>query len=209
MGSNEPIKKPFQVFTPFYKAAAQHIEPRAVESAPKALQPYPNKISSDALDDWHLIPQKPNWAEKFHQYWQPGEKGAHKTLNTFLEKKIDAYATHRDFPHEDMISRLSPYLQMGEISPHYVWHKAKHTTEPSKHLDKFLSELGWREFSYYILYHFPKMRDTNFNPKFNAFPWKKMQNILKRGKREKRAIQLLTQACANFGKQGGCITVSG
>jgi deoxyribodipyrimidine photo-lyase len=38
--------------------------------------------------------------------------------------------------------------------------------------DRFLSEIGWREFSYHLLYHFPALPYANFKPQFDAFPWK-------------------------------------
>ncbi len=38
--------------------------------------------------------------------------------------------------------------------------------------DKFLSELGWREFSYTLLYHFPALATDNFRAQFDAMPWR-------------------------------------
>jgi deoxyribodipyrimidine photo-lyase len=40
-----------------------------------------------------------------------------------------------------------------------------------RHAAKFLSELGWREFSHHLLYHFPSLPERNFRPMFDAFPW--------------------------------------
>ena len=37
--------------------------------------------------------------------------------------------------------------------------------------EKFLGELGWREFSRYLLFHFPEVPDKAFKPAFEAFPW--------------------------------------
>ena len=37
--------------------------------------------------------------------------------------------------------------------------------------DHFLSELGWREFSYSLLYHFPELPSKNLNPRFDSFNW--------------------------------------
>jgi deoxyribodipyrimidine photo-lyase len=39
-------------------------------------------------------------------------------------------------------------------------------------LDKFLDELGWREFSYYLLYHFAQLHQVNFRRQFDAMPWR-------------------------------------
>ena len=43
----------------------------------------------------------------------------------------------------------------------------------------FCSELGWREFSYYLLYYFPDLPKQNLNHKFNAFPWSQDQDLLR------------------------------
>jgi len=37
--------------------------------------------------------------------------------------------------------------------------------------EKFLSELGWREFSHHLLFHFPTLPEQAFKPDFSAFPW--------------------------------------
>jgi deoxyribodipyrimidine photo-lyase len=37
--------------------------------------------------------------------------------------------------------------------------------------DKFLAELGWREFSHHLLYHFPHLAQRNWKPEFDAYPW--------------------------------------
>jgi deoxyribodipyrimidine photo-lyase len=36
----------------------------------------------------------------------------------------------------------------------------------------FLREIAWREFSYYLLYHFPQLPGNNFNPRFDHFEWR-------------------------------------
>ena len=38
--------------------------------------------------------------------------------------------------------------------------------------DKYIAELGWREFAYYVLHHWPASRHHNFNPKFDVMPWR-------------------------------------
>ena len=72
----------------------------------------------------------------------------------------------------DNTSRLSPYLHFGNISPNTVWYKAKEKLNfNDENLKTFLSELGWREFSYNLLFHNPKLKKDNLQIKFNKFPW--------------------------------------
>jgi deoxyribodipyrimidine photo-lyase len=37
--------------------------------------------------------------------------------------------------------------------------------------DWFLRELGWREFSHHLIFHFPQTPEHNLDPKFDQFPW--------------------------------------
>ena len=69
-----------------------------------------------------------------------------------------------------------PYLHFGQISVNTAWHTALDAAPVignEKSLDTFLSELGWREFSYYLLYHYPQLPTENLQPRFDRFPWEK------------------------------------
>ena len=67
------------------------------------------------------------------------------------------YPEARDIPAKAATSGLSPHLAFGEISPRQVWHAAlamaQHAPHTASAIDKFLSELGWRDFNYNQLYH--------------------------------------------------------
>ena len=85
------------------------------------------------------------------------------------------YSEGRNHPAREATSRLSAHLHFGEISPRAVWHAARGLThaEPGRQqqVDKFLSELGWREFSHHLMYHFPHIVEQPFKAQFGAFPW--------------------------------------
>ncbi|PJD90655.1 MAG: deoxyribodipyrimidine photolyase [Legionella sp.] len=163
----------FKVFTPFWRHCLQTM----VIPNPTTIARYPNMIptTSDHLVDWALRPKHPNWAEAFPQYWQPGEKGAHEKLQDFVQHHIQGYHHLRDVPAADATSRLSPHLHFGEISPWQIWRILEQImTDPTVDLhsaQRFLAEIGWREFSYHLLYHFPELPNAHFNAKFDTFPW--------------------------------------
>ena len=69
------------------------------------------------------------------------------------------------------VSMLSPHLHFGEISPNQIWEVVSHL-ENDVNVDHFMSELGWREFSYNLLYFNPSLPDTNLQTKFDKFPWR-------------------------------------
>lgn len=159
---------PFKVFTPFWRACTSGTPPREPYPAPSALTPVEPAPDSEDLADWHLLPTHPDWSGGLAQTWAVGEQAAHERLDDFLEESLPTYTKGRDYPAKPVTSRLSPHLRWGEISPYTVWHTALHR---GGNPGKFLTELGWREFSWYNLYVHPDMAERPINPKYERFPW--------------------------------------
>ena len=67
-------------------------------------------------------------------------------------------------------------LRFGEVSPRQVWHAARFAAAARPALcgdiDKFLSEVGWREFCRHLLFDVPDLAMRNLQPAFDAFPWR-------------------------------------
>ncbi len=161
--------EPFKVFTPFWRAmrgAGDPSKPQALPAIKFEKIPAP---SGDTLNDWGLLPSKPDWATGFAQDWMPGEDGARIKLDRFLDHGAAHYREGRNFPGAEHVSRLSPHLHWGEISPRYVWHSAESRVGPVA--EPFLRELAWREFSYHLLWQFPDLPEQPFSGRFAAFPW--------------------------------------
>ena len=163
--------RPFQVFTPFWKTAL-NLEPRREPlDAPTSLEAA-HGVPSDDLESWGLLPTSPDWSGGLRETWTPGEHGAHARLATFLDSGLAIYH-RRDEPGIMATSMLSPHLRFGEISPFQVWHETMSETDPevTKNRDKFLSEVGWREFMINVLYQHPRLHLENIKKNFDAFPW--------------------------------------
>ncbi|KFF59611.1 deoxyribodipyrimidine photolyase [Cryobacterium sp. MLB-32] len=175
---------PYSVFTPFWRACLAAPLPRAPHPAPGSLARWPGEVPSDDLATWHLEPTRPDWADGLRALWQPGEASAQERLADFLHESLGRYADERDLPAEDATSRLSPHLRWGEVSPYQVWHETRLASEgltgsAAKGAVRFLTELGWREFSYHVLFHAPQIATDNWKPDFDAFPWQPLdQNAL-------------------------------
>ena len=163
---------PFKVYSPFWRAFNTFPEPRPPHPAPVKLLDGSARIHSEQLDDWNLLPTKPDWAHGMKAEWTPGEDGAAARLDAFLHGAVHGYAEDRNLPGYLSTSKLSPHLAMGEITPFQIWHAAGQSqSATSRDIDKFRSEVGWREFAYHLLFHFPKLANDNFNCSFDAFPW--------------------------------------
>ncbi len=167
--------KPYSVFTPFWKALRGRGDPPAPLPAPTVL-PTPTAMPrSDRLEDWDLLPTAPDWAGGLRTAWVPGEAGARACLVRFLDHGLAGYAQQRDRPDIDGTSRLSPYLGLGAIGPRQVWHavQARAAVDPGQGsaAEAYLRELGWREYAYHLLYHWPDLPERNWRDGFESFPW--------------------------------------
>jgi len=177
---------PYKVFTPYYRKGCLNSD------KPRMPLPVPNlsnliSIENYGLniDDLDLMP-KQNWYSKMTSLWSPGEEGGLNKIEEFISNGLNNYKEGRNFPSNQNVSQLSPHLHFGEVSPNQVWYRAK-TKEGKlgikKDLDHFLSELGWREFSFNLLYHFPFLPKENLQKKFDNFPWDNDKDKLKKWQR--------------------------
>lgn len=183
----------YQVFTPFYtKGCLQAPAPRVPLPAPKNINLAAVPDQALPLDALGLLP-KYVWGKSIMASWQAGEKAAYDVLYQFLRNGLTHYAQGRDMPAEPYVSRLSPYLHFGEISPNQVWYAAKNYADnvSANGLESFLKELGWREFSYYLLYHFPQLPDQNWQKKFDKFPWRNDGTALRRWQQGQTGIPII------------------
>ncbi|MDP1528547.1 MAG: deoxyribodipyrimidine photo-lyase [Rhodoferax sp.] len=165
--------QPYRVFTPFLRTLLATAAARPHSAAPDRLTT-PTEPESDELDAWGLHPSRPDWSGGFD--WSPGEAGAEAALSTFVARGLKTYSAGRDIPAEPATSRLSPHLHFGEISPWRAIAAARADADaghvPSFEADKFVAEIGWREFSAHLLHAFPQIADTAFRPEYDAMPWR-------------------------------------
>lgn len=169
----------YKVFTPYWKHCRQALSIQSEVHLTK--RPQGLEVKSEDINEWRLLPSV-SWASRFPDFWTPGEKGAQKKLDDFIDHNLVGYKKNRDFPEKDATSRLSPHLHFGEISPYTILRAINLAKLELKcdlaSIEHFLSELGWREFSVYLLYHFPKFPSDNFRHEFDVFPWKNEKKAL-------------------------------
>ena len=161
---------PFKVFTAFWRACRSLPSPGQPLPAPKRLPAPETWPASDRLAAWRLPPRAPDWSGGLGASWAPGEAGAIARLMAFLDEAMARYREARDMPAADATSRLSPHIAFGEISARQIW-RAATARGHSAATEKFLAELGWREFAYHLLFHFGDLSQRNFRSEFDAFPW--------------------------------------
>ena len=68
--------------------------------------------------------------------------------------------------------------------------------------DNFLSELGWREFSYSLLFHCPDLPRQNLQPKFDHFPWEQNADHLRRWQKGQTGYPIVDAAMRELRQTG-------
>lgn len=163
---------PYKVFTPFWRSARAHWRLPPCWDAPARL-PSPPALPGEALDALALAPA-PDWDRGFWRSWQPGESGARELLQAFIDDALRGYREQRELPDRTGTSRLSPHLHFGEIAPWRICaalQSAGGGTTLAAERDAYVRELGWREFAYHLLHHFPHTPDHNLDARFDRFEW--------------------------------------
>ncbi|MDP2285574.1 MAG: deoxyribodipyrimidine photo-lyase [Pseudohongiella sp.] len=183
---------PYKVFTPYFRRGCMKA------AAPALPLPAPSRldcIDIEALSAVNLLPFTGEaginalnllphiaWDGGLQQRWRIGEQAAKQRLTRFLDNGIRGYKEGRNFPARENVSGLSPHLHFGEISPRQIWHEALSAGLSGgfeNDLDCFQSELGWREFSYALLYHNPSLPRRAIQSRFEHFPWLKRPPALR------------------------------
>ena len=174
-------KTPYRVFTPYYRRGClNYDEPRKPIKSKKLIL-YKDNTAQLEINDLKLLPDI-RWDEKLIKNWDISDEGMEKHVDNFFSYGIKDYKEGRNFPTKKSVSRLSPYIHWGLVSPNVLWHKCNEIQSDTNeiNIDHFKSELAWREFSYYLLYYFPELPNKNLQSKFDKFPWIKNITFLKR-----------------------------
>jgi deoxyribodipyrimidine photo-lyase len=155
----------YTVFTPYSRAWKSLPFSEASLPAPSALPPLP-EVASAPLPDLSAPCHFP-----------AGEQEAQRRLQVFLDGPIFQYADGRNRLDLAGTSTLSPYLRFGMLSARKAVVAARQVSREAPDIpsrggcETFLNELIWREFYQSILYHFPYVLETSFNPTLRSIPW--------------------------------------
>jgi deoxyribodipyrimidine photo-lyase len=176
--------KPYTVYTPYSKVWKAKLPSRL------ELYPAPEKINTPSnIKSEHL----PNY--KVSPLFVAGEKEALVRFEEFtgmdstsllvnkqeqapgFQSPIHSYSDHRNRMDLDGTSSLSPYLRFGMLGLRQAVSMARQAVaesrgEASHSAEVWLNELIWREFYIQILYHFPYVSKTSFNPSLANIPWR-------------------------------------
>lgn len=146
----EPIRTgagaPYTVFTPFYRNWLGQGR-REMLGVPRSLvSPSPTVATGELpqLSDLGL-------EQVLTDPMPGGEQAGRERLRRFLEGTVHGYSDGRNALANDTVSRCSPYLHFGCISPREI----EHRLDRGEGADAFRRQLCWRDFYAHVLGHFP------------------------------------------------------
>ena len=182
----------FKVFTPFWKHCIKDSNEiqRPVLKVDKVnlIKPFAEDINF-TIADLNLLPKR-NWADNWGSLWNVSEDQLHNHLDDFFDNKIINYKSERDFPAINATSKISAFLHYGLVSPRQLFFKNLPYLD-TKGGNHFLSEIGWREFSYNLLYFFPELDTKNFKSNFDKFSWQNDTGLLDKWKKGKTGFPII------------------
>jgi deoxyribodipyrimidine photo-lyase len=146
---------PYTVFTPFHRTWLGTAR-RPPHVAPRRLPPLPNGLGPGCLPELTDL----GLHQELDDPMPGGEGQARKRLTRFVADRAAAYGDTRDLVAEIGVSRLSPYLHFGCLSPREVEERV-----PSQELRR---QLGWRDFYAHVLLHFPRNAHSEHQERYRG-----------------------------------------
>jgi deoxyribodipyrimidine photo-lyase len=150
---------PYTVFTPFHRNWLKQPR-RDVLRMPAKLPP------PGATRGFGRLPslQSLGLESEVPEPMPGGENAARQALRRFLDGRVARYADHNDALTGEAVSRLSPYLHFGCISPREVEDRLGRTDSEQA----YRRQLCWRDFYGHVLGHFPRNSRHEFQEKYRG-----------------------------------------
>jgi len=151
--------RPYTVFTPFYRTWLT--EPRRpVLAAPRSLPAVGAGVDAGRVPRLSELGLEQELAEPLIG----GERAGRASLKAFLADGVAGYERGRDAIGHPGVSRLSPYLHFGCLSPREL----EHRLPPGDGADAFRRQLCWRDFYAHVLRHYPANASREHQPRYRG-----------------------------------------
>ncbi|WP_428026251.1 cryptochrome/photolyase family protein [Arcobacter sp.] len=181
---------PYKVFTPFYKSLSWLSDSDKIGEATinPNLKLYKYEKETPSLEKLGF---KRAYLPEFLK------KSPQDRLDDFKEK-VQEYEKNRDIFYKDGTSNLGIDLRFGTLSPRMIFNEIKKSNK--KNSEVFIRQLFWREFYNYILYHFPKSENENWNGL--EISWSENEEDFQKWCEGKTGVPIVDAAMIHFNKTG-------
>jgi len=189
----DPNNAPFSSFDSFWAAHCALPTPAAPLPAPASLPPLSSALDSFGHDDLGIMtPEEELSNDQLEYHWQPGTAAGRRLLKEFIEgDRLRQFAADRAKTDRNSTSKLSPHIHFGEISARGIYAaataKGKEWSDNNNNssgsgahaVQDFLRQLGYREYSRYLSFHFPFTHERSLLEHLRAVPWRFDQSLFK------------------------------
>lgn len=175
-------------FTQFYK---RHF---TAHVRPEASIPAPARLCTPELD----VPDVaiPDVDTEAARRWYASEEQVQAKWRHFVATALPRYASLRNLPAEEGVSRMSPYIRCGMVSLRQMLREAWGVSE------QFVKELAWRDFYSHLLYHYPETVNMELRPEWRGFPWRHDEEQFERWATGRTGIPLVDAGMRQLLQEG-------
>lgn len=151
--------KPYMIFSQFFRTAT-HL-PVSIPQKNNFTNFDSQKLELDINESYQeFVEYKSNLAVT------GGRKNCLKILENIQD--FEDYNTRRNYPAHNGTTLLSSYSRFGCCSVRELYHAISERLGKNHSL---MTEIHWKEFFSYILYHFPHIPKTTFRQKYSKITW--------------------------------------
>jgi len=155
--------EPYTVFTPFHRTWEARRK-RPVLDSPAALPALPGSLAPGAIPDPDELAAGP----PLEAAVRGGEQAGVAAADAWLREGVARYdVTHDQLDCDDGVSRLSPYLRFGCLSPRALEQRLRGVGAGAG-ANAYRRQLAWRDFYGYVMHHFPQNARLEFRERYRG-----------------------------------------
>jgi cryptochrome 1 len=162
--------------------------------------------------DWFMSSEQEASTEALTYRWDPAGQAAVDRLEAFLDKGLPSFEHDRAKTDRESTTMLSPWIHFGSISVRHIYYRVaqKHAEWQAAGVDKgkscleFLQQMGYREYSRYLAFHFPFITERSMLAHLRAVPWRLDQSAFKAWRQGLTGYPLVDAGMRQLWSMGWC-----
>eukprot|EP00879_Flechtneria_rotunda_P003190 GHRR01003413.1.p1 GENE.GHRR01003413.1~~GHRR01003413.1.p1 ORF type:complete len:685 (+),score=262.21 GHRR01003413.1:1217-3271(+) len=162
--------------------------------------------------DWFMAREQEASTEALAHRWDPSGTAGVQRLEAFLQAGLPSFEHDRAKTDRESTTMLSPWIHFGCISVRHIYYRVaqKHAEWQAAGLDQgkscldFLQQMGYREYSRYLAFHFPFITERSMLAHLRAVPWRLDQAAFKAWRQGLTGYPLVDAGMRQLWSMGWC-----